>query len=108
VTTVGHAAEQQDRVAGGHPAGLRPIGISGQGFEVVEGVGDLERDDAAVSAQAGQGGLAMADAFAVLRRYARRNNRRVTDCARAVVADRPTGGSAGRVDETGRGAAPPG
>jgi GAF domain-containing protein len=32
-----------------------------------------------------QGGLAMADAFAVLRRYARRNNQRVTDCARAVV-----------------------
>jgi GAF domain-containing protein len=32
-----------------------------------------------------QGGLAMADAFAVLRRYARRNNRRITDCARAVV-----------------------
>ena len=32
-----------------------------------------------------QGGLAMTDAFAVLRRYARRNNRRVTDCAHAVV-----------------------
>jgi GAF domain-containing protein len=32
-----------------------------------------------------QGGLAMADAFDVLRRYARRNNKRVTDCARAVV-----------------------
>jgi hypothetical protein len=32
-----------------------------------------------------QGGLAMADAFAVLRRYARRNNQRVTDCARSVV-----------------------
>jgi GAF domain-containing protein len=32
-----------------------------------------------------QGGLAMTDAFAVLRRYARRNNQRVTDCARAVV-----------------------
>jgi GAF domain-containing protein len=32
-----------------------------------------------------QGGLAMAEAFEVLRRYARRNNRRVTDCAHAVV-----------------------
>jgi AmiR/NasT family two-component response regulator len=32
-----------------------------------------------------QGGLAMAEAFAVLRRYTRRRNRRVTDCARAVV-----------------------
>ena len=37
-----------------------------------------------------QGGLAMADAFAVLRRYARRNNERVTDCARAVVDSRLT------------------
>ena len=32
-----------------------------------------------------QGGLAMAAAFAVLRRHARRNNQRVTDAARAVV-----------------------
>jgi GAF domain-containing protein len=32
-----------------------------------------------------QGGLAMADAFDVLRGYARRTNKRVTDCARAVV-----------------------
>jgi GAF domain-containing protein len=32
-----------------------------------------------------QGGLPMADAFAVLRRYARGNNERVSDCARAVV-----------------------
>ena len=40
-------------VAGGHAAGLGPIGLGGQGFEVVEGVGDLERHDAAVPAQAG-------------------------------------------------------
>jgi len=32
-----------------------------------------------------QGGLAMADAFAVLRQHARRNSQRVTDTARAVV-----------------------
>jgi GAF domain-containing protein len=32
-----------------------------------------------------QGGIAMAAAFAVLRRYARRNNQRVTDVAHAVV-----------------------
>ena len=50
---VGHAAEQQDRVAGGHAAGLGPIGLGGQRVEVVEGVGDLERHDAAVPAQAG-------------------------------------------------------
>jgi len=32
-----------------------------------------------------QGGLGMSDAFAVLRKYARRNNKRVTDCAHSVV-----------------------
>ena len=50
---VGHPAEHQDPVAGGQAAGLGPVGLGGQRFEVVEGVGDLDRHLTAVPAQAG-------------------------------------------------------
>jgi GAF domain-containing protein len=49
------------------------------------------------------GGLAMADAFAVLRHYARRNNRRLTEAARAVVDATLTLDLMGKPDGTGPG-----
>ena len=49
----GHAAQDQDRVAGGHAPGFGPIGGGGQRVEVIQAVGDLDRHDPAVAAQAG-------------------------------------------------------
>ena len=47
------AAEHDHAVAGGHAAGFGPVGLGGQRLEVLQGVGDLDGDLAAVPAQAG-------------------------------------------------------
>ena len=49
----GHAAQDQDRVAGGHAPCFGPIRGGGQRVEVIQAVGDLDRDDPAVASEAG-------------------------------------------------------
>jgi hypothetical protein len=70
----------------GRPTGQRTIGHSGEVAEQLQAaLNSRVLIEQAKGMLAQQGGIAIGTAFTVLRQYARRNNQRITDAARAVV-----------------------